>query len=49
MPRTVCSVLKQVPVVPWTIQEAALVILAAAIPMIWVPSVISHFHYDFLK
>ena len=35
----VCSVLKQVPVVPWTIQVAALMTQAAAIPMIWVPSV----------
>ena len=31
-PRAVCSALKKVPVVPWTIQ-------VAAIPMIWVPSV----------
>ena len=40
---------------PWTIQVAALMTQAAAIPMIWVPSVtlVCHcalrFHYDFLK
>ena len=34
MPRAVCSVLKQVQVVPWTIQEANLTILAAEILMI---------------
>ena len=36
MPRAVCSVIKQVPVVPWTtIQVAALVIQAAAL-VFWV-------------
>ena len=41
MPKAVRSSLKQVLVMLWTIQEATLTILAAAIPMIWVPSVIS--------
>ncbi len=41
MPKAVRSILKQVLLMLWMIQEAALTILAAAIPMVWVPSVIS--------